>query len=157
MPQPLGRPTPFFDDHLDVDVEAALDTAADVLGELGAEIVDVPLAGAADARSHFEVLAGQEVLLTPTLPGEVPLRTQADAPEVIEHLTRLLYPWSLVPGPTLSVPCGRHRSGTPVGLPLTGPAGGDVLVLAVGAVYQQVTDWHLAEPLTADDAFGPSV
>ncbi len=210
----VGRPTPFFSDHLDDDVATAVDAAAEVLRRLGAEVVDVPLADAGMARMRFEVLAGQEVvalhrdrlagspdgfdptirtrleaaadvassaverarawlqdwqaavealwdrvevLLTPTFPGAVPLRSQAEDPAAIERFTSLLYPWSLVPGPTLSVPCGFHHAGTPIGMQLTGPVDADTLVLAVGAVYQQVTDWHLAEPLTADDAFGPSV
>jgi aspartyl-tRNA(Asn)/glutamyl-tRNA(Gln) amidotransferase subunit A len=100
-----------------------------------------------------EVFASVDVLLTPTLPVDVPL---ADAEEDVVALTRRLArftaPWSLHAGPTLALPVGRHPvSGMPVGAQLTAGIGGEDLLLDAGAWYQSRTCWHQARPSCSVD------
>ena len=95
-----------------------------------------------------EVFSDVDVLLTPTLPVDVP---RADQPEDVLTVTRRLAqftaPWSLHAGPTLALPVGRHPvSGMPVGAQLTGALAGEDLLLDAGAWYQTRTSWHEARP-----------
>ena len=59
-------------------------------------------------------------------------------------------PWSLAGLPVLSVPCGFSRS-LPVALSLVGAAGSENRLLALGALFQQHTDWHGCPPTDVGD------
>ena len=48
--------------------------------------------------------------------------------------------------PALSIPCGFTEGGLPVGLQIAGRPFDDALVLRVGHIYQQETDWHTRRP-----------
>jgi aspartyl-tRNA(Asn)/glutamyl-tRNA(Gln) amidotransferase subunit A len=95
-----------------------------------------------------EVLADVDVLVTPTVPVDVP-RVGAD-PDVValtKRVGELTAPWAVHRGPTLSVPVGMHpASGMPVGMQLTGPLGADDAVCAAGAWFQERTAWHEQRP-----------
>ncbi len=92
-------------------------------------------------------LDGVDVLLTPTMPVDVPRSDPDDVLRVSRQLGRLTYPWSLHAGPTLALPVGRHpRSGMPVGVQLTGPVDGEDVLLAAGLWFQQQTAWHTPRP-----------
>lgn len=54
-------------------------------------------------------------------------------------------PASLAGLPGLSVPCG-FSAGLPVGLQILGKYGDDEIVLNVGAIYEQATDWRKEKP-----------
>lgn len=54
-------------------------------------------------------------------------------------------PASLAGLPGLSVPCG-FSAGLPVGLQILGKYGDDEIVLNVGAIYEQATDWREEKP-----------
>jgi aspartyl-tRNA(Asn)/glutamyl-tRNA(Gln) amidotransferase subunit A len=108
---------------------------------------------ALEARAEFqrgldEVFGHVDVLLTPTLPVDVPLaRTDDDVLSVTRRLAQLSAPWSLHAGPTLALPAGRHgASGMPVGLQLTAAVGGEDLLLDAGAWFQERTTWHTLRP-----------
>ncbi len=109
-------------------------------------------AAALAARSALQdrisaALDGVDLLLTPTLPVDVPRADPDDVLRVSRVLSRLTYPWSLHAGPTLALPVGRHpRSGMPVGAQLTAPVDGEDLLLAAGLWFQQRTAWHTARP-----------
>jgi Asp-tRNA(Asn)/Glu-tRNA(Gln) amidotransferase A subunit family amidase len=47
---------------------------------------------------------------------------------------------------TISVPCGFTRKGMPVGLQISGPNGGEAVVLQLAHAYEQATDWHRRAP-----------
>jgi aspartyl-tRNA(Asn)/glutamyl-tRNA(Gln) amidotransferase subunit A len=95
-----------------------------------------------------EVLADVDVLVTPTVPVDVP-RVGAD-PDVVALTRRvgeLTAPWAVHRGPTISVPVGPHpASGMPIGMQLTGPAHADDAVCAAGAWLQERTAWHEQRP-----------
>ena len=95
-----------------------------------------------------EVLGGVDVLVTPTVPVDVP-RVGAD-PDVValtKRVGELTAPWAVHRGPTISVPVGAHpASGMPVGMQLTGPVGADDAVCAAGAWFQERTPWHEQRP-----------
>jgi aspartyl-tRNA(Asn)/glutamyl-tRNA(Gln) amidotransferase subunit A len=95
-----------------------------------------------------EALAGVEVLVTPTVPVDVPrIGAQADVVALTKRVGELTAPWAVHRGPTLSVPVGPHpASGMPVGMQLTGRAGADDAVCAAGAWFQERTGWHERRP-----------
>lgn len=48
--------------------------------------------------------------------------------------------------PAISVPCGRTRTGLPIGFQLQGPALAEDSLLRAAYMYQQETDWHQYRP-----------
>jgi aspartyl-tRNA(Asn)/glutamyl-tRNA(Gln) amidotransferase subunit A len=48
--------------------------------------------------------------------------------------------------PALSVPCGFGRGGLPAGLTIVGGAFEEARLLALGALFQELTDWHRKRP-----------
>ena len=87
-----------------------------------------------------------DVIAMPTVGFPAPLATAA--PDMIAatmRLTSLCAPWSFAELPALSVPCG-FEAGMPIGLQLVGPQWSEALLLACGAAYQDVTDFHRQRP-----------
>jgi aspartyl-tRNA(Asn)/glutamyl-tRNA(Gln) amidotransferase subunit A len=132
------------------------DTLTRVL--VGTGVTEGDRVEALEAREEFqrgldEVFEQVDVLLTPTLPIDVPpAGTDDDVLAVTRRLAQLSAPWSLHAGPTLALPAGRHPvSGMPVGLQLTAAVGGEDLLLDAGAWFQERTDWHAARPPCAVD------
>jgi aspartyl-tRNA(Asn)/glutamyl-tRNA(Gln) amidotransferase subunit A len=98
-------------------------------------------------QSMAELFGEVDVLLTPTLPVDVPQAGDDDVLTATRRLGQLTAPWSLHAGPTLALPVGRHPvSGMPVGAQLTAGVGGEDLLLDAGAWFQQCTAWHTAVP-----------
>ena len=92
-------------------------------------------------------LDGVDLLLTPTMPVDVPRADPDDVLRVSRRLGQLTYPWSLHAGPTLALPVGRHpQSGMPVGVQLTAPVDAEDVLLAAGLWFQEQTAWHTARP-----------
>jgi aspartyl-tRNA(Asn)/glutamyl-tRNA(Gln) amidotransferase subunit A len=97
-----------------------------------------------------KTFASVDALITPTSP--IPARTILEASE--EDPLRLPRPLDLrncgpfnVNGlPSISVPCGFTRSGLPIGLQISGPHGGEGIVLQLAHAYEQATDWHKRRP-----------
>jgi aspartyl-tRNA(Asn)/glutamyl-tRNA(Gln) amidotransferase subunit A len=116
---------------------------------------DEALAVRAEYQQGLDELFGEvDVLLTPTLPIDVPLAAEGDddVAALTRRLGQLTSPWSLHAGPTLALPVGRHpRSGLPVGAQLTAGVGGEELLLDAGAWFQERTSWHAAVPPYAVD------
>ena len=84
-----------------------------------------------------------DVIVTPTLPGDVPLVQHGGMIATTHTITRFTYPWAMFGGPSLAVPCGFHeKSGLPVGAHLTSAPWHDHTVLRTAHQYQQVTDFH---------------
>jgi aspartyl-tRNA(Asn)/glutamyl-tRNA(Gln) amidotransferase subunit A len=132
------------------------DTLARV--RVGTGVSEGDRAEALEARAEFqrgldEVFERVDVLLTPTLPVDVPpARTTDDVLTLTRRLAQLSAPWSLHAGPTLALPAGRHgASGMPVGMQLTAAVGGENLLLDAGAWFQQRTAWHTARPSCSVD------
>lgn len=106
----------------------------------------------ADLRRVFEEV---EVVVTPTLPVDVPLADES-APVLQQsaRMGQLSYPWSLHAGPTLSVPVGFHpSSGMPIGAQLTAALADEAALFTVGRAYQDATDWHTRRPPVSIERF----
>ena len=61
-------------------------------------------------------------------------------------LTRLTFMWSYLQLPALSAPCGFTPSKLPIAMQLIGPQWSEARLLAAGAAYQDVTDFHRRRP-----------
>ncbi|QXG77609.1 amidase [Modestobacter sp. L9-4] len=125
---------------------------------VGEGLSDGHRAEALEARAEFqraleEVFTTVDVLLSPTLPVDVPLvSTDEEVLALTRRLALLTAPWSLHAGPTLALPVGFHPvSGMPVGAQLTAAVGGEDRLLDAGAWFQQRTQWHTATPPCAVD------
>ena len=127
------------------------DTLARV--RVGTGVSEGDRAEALEAREEFQrglddLFDRVDVLLTPTLPVDVPpAGTDDDVLTVARRLAQLTAPWSLHSGPTLALPAGTHPvSGMPVGFQLTAAVGGEDLLLDAGAWFQRRTSWHTLRP-----------
>ncbi len=119
---------------------------------LGRDITATQRAGAVEARRGLQgrisaALDDVDLLLTPTMPVDVPRADPDDVLRVSRRLGQLTYPWSLHAGPTLALPVGFHPvSGMPVGVQLTAPEDAEDVLFAAGEWYQQQTTWHTRRP-----------
>ncbi len=95
-------------------------------------------------RRQFESI---DMIVTPTVASPAPLAAaSADMIATTAGLTRLTFIWSYLQLPALSVPCGFTASNLPIGMQLIGPQWSDARLLAAGAAYQDVTDFHRRRP-----------
>jgi aspartyl-tRNA(Asn)/glutamyl-tRNA(Gln) amidotransferase subunit A len=104
-------------------------------------------------RETETLLERYDALLTPATripaPGIVRDQTiilggrEVFAPNV---LTTNTAPFNLTGMPALSLPCGFTRTGLPIGLQIAGRRWGEVMVLRVGAAYEEATPWHTRRP-----------
>ena len=102
-------------------------------------------------RSVPKVFDAADLIVTPTTP--VPPFTISELLADMDHLrdkelvtspnTR---PFNLLGLPTITVPCSFTRAGLPIGMQITGPAGGEAMVLRLAYAYEQATEWHKHEP-----------
>jgi aspartyl-tRNA(Asn)/glutamyl-tRNA(Gln) amidotransferase subunit A len=86
-----------------------------------------------------------DLIISPSTGTAAPL-AGAEMIETTMRLARLTYGWSAAGLPALSIPCGFTEAGLPAGVQLAAPLFGERLLLAAGAAYQGVTDWHEQEP-----------
>ena len=97
-----------------------------------------------------KVFASVDALITPTAP--IPPRTiveaRADDPLQVPRPRDLrnTAPFNINGLPTISIPCGFTSAGLPIGLQISGPPGGETVVLQLAHVYEQATDWHKRRP-----------
>ena len=95
-------------------------------------------------RGLFEAV---DVILTPTVGSPAPSASAAaDMIGTTGQLTRLTFVWSYAGVPALSVPCGFTGAALPVGVQLIGPQWSEARLLAIGAAYQEATDFHERRP-----------
>ena len=99
-----------------------------------------------DFLAAFETV---DALLTPTAPGVAfPIGGISDPVEMYQQDV-FTVPASLAGIPALVLPCG-FQQGLPVGMQLMGPHFGEARLLALGAEFQRVTDWHRRTPPSAE-------
>ncbi len=55
-------------------------------------------------------------------------------------------PFNVLGLPTISLPCGFTSAGLPVGLQITGPAGGEAAVLSLAHAYERAAGWQARHP-----------
>ncbi len=98
------------------------------------------------------VLSRADVLFTPVTSILVPrieeanISRSADAPRIIDAVTRCTRWVSYLGLPALSVPCGFSELGLPVGFQLIGRPHNEATMLRLADAYQSVTDWHTRVP-----------
>lgn len=63
-------------------------------------------------------------------------------------MLRLTMPFNLAGLPALSLPCGFNSAELPLALQIAGKPFEEGLILRIAHAYQQMTDWHLREPLS---------
>lgn len=105
-----------------------------------ADLVDAQLVRRRLIAGFDAAIAGIDLMLLPTMPGEAGELLPPDAvtrPDTAPY-TR---PFSLVGAPALSLPCGLGPAGLPLGLQLVGRRGGDDDLLAWGAAIEALADW----------------
>jgi aspartyl-tRNA(Asn)/glutamyl-tRNA(Gln) amidotransferase subunit A len=92
-----------------------------------------------------------DVFVTPTAPGLPEPISGAQLAEAnsAEASTRNTAPFNLYGIPTISLPCGFSASGLPIGLQLSSARLNEAALFALGAAWQQATDWHLRRPTLA--------
>src|SRR3984893_4067556 len=102
-------------------------------------------------RSVSQVFDILDLLVTPTAP--VPPFTIAGLlgdPATLRSKELLMLrntrPFNVLGLPTISVPCGFTDKGLPIGMQITGPAGGEATVLRLAYAYEQATEWHKRRP-----------
>ena len=67
------------------------------------------------------------------------------SPELLADIPRRTQPFSYLGLPALALPCG-FADGLPVGMQLVGRPHDEATLLAVGAAFQSMRDWHLRCP-----------
>jgi aspartyl-tRNA(Asn)/glutamyl-tRNA(Gln) amidotransferase subunit A len=93
------------------------------------------------------LLESVDVILTPTVGIPAPKASAAaDMISTTSQLTRLTFVWSYAGVPALSVPCGFTSAALPVGMQLVGHYWSEARLLAIGAAYQEATDFHDRRP-----------
>jgi len=101
-------------------------------------------------RTIGQVFETVDVLVTPTTAIQPPALSELmDVSRSMEASTRTIRntsPFNVYGFPTISIPCGFTRSGLPIGLQISGPLGGDALVLRLAYAYEQATDWQSRRP-----------
>jgi len=100
---------------------------------------------------HDQVLAAVDIVVTastarsPATLEEV-ISSEARALEVSLEALRLNRPFSFLGLPALSLPAGFASDALPIGVQLIARPWADAELLACGAAYQRVTDWHRTMP-----------
>jgi aspartyl-tRNA(Asn)/glutamyl-tRNA(Gln) amidotransferase subunit A len=98
-----------------------------------------------DSRKAF---ASVDALVTPAMP--TPPRTimeaRDDDPATRPPDLRNLGPFNINGLPSISIPCGFTSAGLPIGLQISGPPGGETVVLQLAHAYEQATAWHKRRP-----------
>src|SRR5439155_14452232 len=109
----------------------------------GAEYVQAQKVRAVGRRKLDEILAGVDVIVTPTVSMTPPLVDSALDPA---HWARVhtMY-WNSVPYPVLALPIG-FADGLPLGMQLTSTQLAEATLLRAGRAFQEQTDWHRHVP-----------
>jgi aspartyl-tRNA(Asn)/glutamyl-tRNA(Gln) amidotransferase subunit A len=155
FPVLLAEAFAYHDEYLDVASNHRLYDPVTLERILAAG--DFPASDYIEARRELELvrnaIAGVyeevDLIVTPTTPGLPEEIRNAENPANAagaEASVRNTVGFNLYGTPTISVPCGFSRSGLPIGLQISGPALGEVAVLALAHAYEQATEWHRRQP-----------
>ncbi len=93
-----------------------------------------------------------DALVMPAIPiptariGELEIEVNGAMENVRLATTRNIRALNLTGLPVLSVPCGFHGDGLPIGLQIVGRAFDESRILAIGHAYQQATEFHARVP-----------
>lgn len=105
---------------------------------------------------EFEAAFNQaDVLAMPAVPiptahiGQQEIEVLGRPENVRMATTRNIRAMNLPGVPVVSVPCGFHGDGLPIGLQIAGPRFGEAIALKVAHGYEQATDWNTRTPALA--------
>ncbi|RYF55893.1 MAG: hypothetical protein EOO27_19830 [Comamonadaceae bacterium] len=93
-------------------------------------------------------LDGYDLLLTPTVPFGAPPADSVD--ETMTPMSVFTRPVNYLQGCAITLPCGFDSHGMPLGVQLVAGPWQEDLLLATGASFQTVTDWHRQIPAGLD-------
>ena len=96
-------------------------------------------------RAVGKVFESVDALVTPTTP--VPPAAISD-PKADDFLpaARNTGPFNVYGLPSISIPCGFTSAGLPIGMQISGPHGGEAIVMQLAYAYEQATNWHKRRP-----------
>jgi Asp-tRNA(Asn)/Glu-tRNA(Gln) amidotransferase A subunit family amidase len=109
-------------------------------------------------RQILHVFERIDLVLTPTTPSLPPSLAELQAaPDQLRGkelvMLRNTRPFNVYGLPSVSLNCGFSKSGSPIGLQITGAPGAEGVVLALAHAYQKQSHWHKKMPVvdgTAD-------
>lgn len=87
-----------------------------------------------------------DLLLTPTAPITALPIEGLDSVEAARQLTRCTAPFNLAGLPALSLPCGIHTDGLPIGLQIVAAPWREAHALRAGRAFERATLWHRQMP-----------
>jgi aspartyl-tRNA(Asn)/glutamyl-tRNA(Gln) amidotransferase subunit A len=131
------------------DVRLLLDQGRFVLAT---DYLDAQRARREFCRSFETALRGIDALVAPAIPiptarvGELEIEVDGTLENVRLATTRNIRALNLTGLPVLSVPCGFHRDGMPIGLQIVGPRYSENRILSIGHAYERATPWHAQLP-----------
>lgn len=106
-------------------------------------------------REFARALETVDALAMPAVPiptarvGELEVEVNGRLENVRLATTRNIRALNLTGLPVLSVPCGFHSDGLPVGIQIVGKAFDEQRVLEIGHAYETATEWHRQIPAIA--------
>ncbi len=90
-------------------------------------------------RRLEHLFEGYDVLMLPTTPITAPLILGDDALEQARHLTRFTAPFNLTGVPAISLPCGLHGGGLPMGLQMVTQPWQEARLLRAAFAYERAS------------------
>jgi len=96
--------------------------------------------------NKVDFLAAPAVPVTAPPIGTDKIRIGSHEESIVTSFVRLNAPQNVAGIPALVVPCGFDPEGLPIGLQLVAWRNRDSLLLDLGKLFQQWTDWHRATP-----------
>lgn len=94
-------------------------------------------------REVLDVLAGVDLLVSPTTPITAPTIEDGDRNKLLGRFTR---GYNYTGIPAISVPCGFDSQGLPIGLMLGARPFEEATMCRAAHAYEQMTDWHRRRP-----------
>ncbi|HEX6390614.1 MAG TPA: amidase family protein, partial [Solirubrobacteraceae bacterium] len=102
-----------------------------------AEVDEAERVRAAYRDEMAELMAGVDLVLTPTLAMVAPLAEPGEGP-IRDRVLQFTYPFNAIGAPALALPCGPAEDGLPASVQVVGRPGDDALVLAAGRLLERV-------------------
>jgi aspartyl-tRNA(Asn)/glutamyl-tRNA(Gln) amidotransferase subunit A len=102
-------------------------------------------------RDFDEAFKCCDVIITPTTPTTA-FKLGAKTQDPLQMYLSDIYTISinLAGLPALSLPCGFDQDGMPIGMQVIGRHFDEAMILRVGHVYEQSTEWHKKRPRIAN-------
>jgi aspartyl-tRNA(Asn)/glutamyl-tRNA(Gln) amidotransferase subunit A len=108
--------------------------------ETAMAVTDAEVTEAERVRAEYReqmaaLMAGVDLVLTPTLAMVAPLAAPGERP-IRDRVLQFTYPFNAIGAPALALPCGPAEDGLPASVQLVGRPGDDALVLAAGRLLE---------------------